>query len=107
MTETNFILVLNTCPTNEANNIAKDIIKKKIAACVNITPKINSIYFWSNTINEETESQLIIKTKITCLKKIEKYLLKTISYDNPEIIALPIIYGSNNYLKWINDIIET
>ncbi len=107
MENNNFILILTTCPPNEAEEISKELIKKKLAACVNIIPKINSVYFWSNTINSEIESQLLIKTKNACLKKIEAYLLETISYNNPEIIVLPIIYGSSNYLKWINDTIET
>ncbi len=107
MENNNFILILTTCPPNEAKEISKELIKKKLAACVNIIPKINSVYFWSNTINSEIESQLLIKTKNACLKKIEAYLLETISYNNPEIIVLPIIYGSSNYLKWINDTIET
>lgn len=107
MKNNTFILVLVTCLPSEAEEIARELIKKKIAACVNIIPKVSSIYFWDNIVNSDTESQLLIKTKSVCLQKIKIYLSQTLSYENPEIIALPIIDGSDSYLQWIEDSLKT
>lgn len=101
-----FVLVLVTCLPNEAKEVARALIKKKIAACVSIIPKVSSIYFWNNTVTSDRESQLLIKTKSVCLKKIKTYLSQALSYENPEIIALPIIDGSDTYLQWIEDSLE-
>lgn len=101
----NSIVVFVTCPKIvEARKIAKGLVKNRLAACVNIIPSINSIYFWEGKLYDDKEVLCIIKTKKALFKKIEIFVKKNHSYKVPEIIALPIIKGSKEYLKWIEEV---
>lgn len=98
------IVIFITAPSKkEAKDIAARLLKKKLAACVNIIAKIESLFWWQTKIDNAKETLLIIKTKKTKLAKIITLVKSIHSYDVPEIIALPIIAGEKKYLKWIND----
>ncbi len=97
-----YILILSTAPKVEAKEIAKKLIEKKLVACVNIG-SVDSIYYWANGICDDKEELLIMKTKEELFESVEKEIKLLHSYDTPEIIALPIILGSKEYLKWIDD----
>ncbi|KAF7632780.1 hypothetical protein Mgra_00007841, partial [Meloidogyne graminicola] len=84
-------------------NIAKEIVQKRLAACVNIIPQLTSIYEWKGKIEEENESMLIIKTVKDRLIELEDIVNKLHPYDIPEFIVLPIEKGSEAYLKWIHE----
>ncbi len=96
------IVFTTTSSKEEAKRIAKSIVEKKVAACVNIVDDINSIYWWKGSIEESREALLIIKTKINLLDKLIEEIKKIHSYEVPEIIAIPIIAGLRQYLEWIN-----
>ncbi len=97
-----FILILTTSPRKSlAQKIAKVLVKEKLAACVNISSPIESIYSWENKICSEKEFLLFIKTKKSLFDSVKNRILKLHSYEIPEIIALPITQGSSNYLEWI------
>jgi periplasmic divalent cation tolerance protein len=100
---TPFRLVLLTCATlAEARIIARSVVEKKLAACVNILPiPVESIYSWQSKIETTSEHLLLLKTSETKLKPLEKEVLRLHSYDTPEFIALPISEGSTAYLKWL------
>jgi len=103
----NPILIFITCANKrEAKIIAKALIKNKLAACVNIVDKIESIFRWQGKIDQAKEALLIIKSKKTKLSGIIKLVRAIHSYHVPEIIALPIIAGYKPYLRWINDSIR-
>lgn len=97
------VVFITVSSAKEAEKITKHIIGEKLAACVNIIPEVSSTYWWKNKIENSTESLLIIKTRKTCFKKLIKEVKKIHSYTVPEIIALPIIDGNKDYLKWISD----
>lgn len=80
--------------------IAMSLIEAKLAACVNLFP-LDSIYLWEGKINQEQEYQLIIKTDLSKFDELEAKIKTLHSYEVPEIIALPIIAGSNTYLDWL------
>lgn len=97
------ILVLVTAPDQEsANLIAKALLEKKLAACVNILPGLISLYNWDGELQDEKEFQLFIKTRSDLLEeKIIPLIQKLHPYDLPEIIAIPVVGGSSLYLAWI------
>ena len=99
-----FIVIFITCANKqEAEKIAAGLISAKLAACVNIVPGIKSLFWWENKIDQAQELLLIIKSKKTKLSGIIKKVKSLHSYSTPEIIALPIVAGNKDYLKWITD----
>jgi periplasmic divalent cation tolerance protein len=85
----------------EAETIAKTLVFEKLAACVNIVDKIRSIYYWDGRINDETEFLLVIKTTEENFGALERRIKELHSYQIPEIIALPVVQGSKDYLNWL------
>ncbi len=100
--ETAYGVVLVTASSQkEAEAIAHVLVQGQLAACVNITP-VQSIYRWNDELQHEQEWQLLIKTHLAQLAALEKTIREHHSYDVPEIIALPILRGSQPYLRWID-----
>lgn len=98
------IVVLVTAPKEpEARKIANYLVTKKLAACVNIMPKIESFFWWEGKIDKAKEFLLVIKTKKQLFNKLVKAVKSKHSYSVPEIIALPIIAGNKDYLEWISE----
>jgi periplasmic divalent cation tolerance protein len=98
------IVVLVTCGSEEqAANIANSLVEDRLAACVNIISPIRSIYRWEGKTWDEKEWMLIIKTRKKNFEGLEKRVKSLHSYSVPEIIALPIIEGSESYLKWLEE----
>ena len=103
MKQQNYIVVFITAKDNEeAQKIAKSLLKRRQVACVNIVPEVNSHFWWQDKLGSTQESLLVIKTKDTLLPDIIKSVRKIHSYDVPEIIALPIVGGNQDYLEWID-----
>lgn len=99
-----YIIVFVTCANiKEAKNIAKALVREKLAACVNIISGIQSIFWWENKIDRAKETLLIIKTRKTLFKKLASLVKSLHSYKVPEIIALPIVEGNRAYLNWIGE----
>ena len=102
--DTNEVVVYITAPTDEeAALIAKSLVESKLAACVNIIRSIRSIYSWQGRIEDDTEVLMIVKTQQELFEPLSSRVKELHSYDVPEIIALPIIEGSEDYLKWLRD----
>ncbi len=98
-----FILVLSTINTLKgAKKIAISLVKEKLAACVNISSAVQSIYSWKEKLCQEKEYLLFIKTQKKLYPRLEKRLKELHPYKVPEIIALPIEKGSSEYLEWVN-----
>ncbi|MCK4903781.1 MAG: divalent-cation tolerance protein CutA [Candidatus Marinimicrobia bacterium] len=101
------ILILNTvATTNEGKRIASDLIEKKLAACVNILPKMTSVYRWENKVHNEDEFLLIIKTAKHLEQEVYNYIRDNHSYDVPEIITLDIKNIDKKYSEWLNSSIK-
>lgn len=94
-------VILVTADSQEtASAIAKALVTKRLAACVNLFP-IHSVYRWQGTIQQDSEWQLIIKTDLGQAAAIESTLNEIHPYDVPEMIALAICYGAKPYLSWL------
>ena len=99
-----YIQVSTTTETkDQAQKIAKYLVEKKLAACVQISGAIESMYRWKGKVEIASESLCLIKTRTTLFKKIEAAIKKLHPYETPEIIAVPIIKGSREYINWLND----
>ena len=98
----NPLLVLVTVPSHsEGERIGRKLVETKLAACVNIIPHLYSIFFWQGKIVEEGEFLMLIKTMPDRMEELIKKIKKIHSYDVPEIIALPVVSGSSDYIKWV------
>ena len=103
MKQQNYIVVLIAAKDKEeAQKIATTLLKRRQAACVNIVPEVNSHFWWKDKLDAAQESLLIAKTRDVLLPDIVKSVKKIHSYSIPEIIALPIIGGNEEYLDWID-----
>ena len=99
-----YIQVLTTTKKKvEAQKIAKAIIEKRLAGCIQIVGPITSLYWWKRNIEKEEEWLLFIKSKKNLYQKLEKVIKEIHPYKMPEIIALPIIAGSKDYLRWLKN----
>ena len=103
MKKTDRIVVLITAGSEEeAHKIAELLVNEKKAACVNILPGVDSLFWWEDKLESARESLLLVKTKASLFPEIVGLVKRTHSYEVPEIIALPIIAGSEDYLKWLD-----
>lgn len=95
-------VVLTTCGSpEEARRIAQELVDRRLAACVNIVPQIESVYRWKDEIETATEWLLVIKTTAGTFERLRDAIAKLHSYDVPECIELAIEDGSATYLGWI------
>ena len=97
-------VVLSTCGSkDEANRIARTLVERRVAACVNIISPVESIYRWEERIDNATEWLLLIKTSAEKAPVVCDAIRELHSYDVPECITIPIEDGSAEYLKWIEE----
>ena len=100
-------LVLTTCGSaEEARRIAQEIVQRRLAACVNIVPQVESVYRWKGEIENASEWLLIIKTTAGALERLRYALGKLHSYEIPECIAIAIEDGNADYLEWIGESVD-
>ena len=102
MEEFTYIVAFITTPTaEEAWRISRVLLEQRKAACVNIVPRVSSYFWWQDKLDSKPESLLIVKTKASQLDKIVRLVKEVHGYDVPEVIALPIIGGNEDYLDWV------
>jgi periplasmic divalent cation tolerance protein len=101
--ENKYIVVFITAPSEQVGkDIAHALLEKKLAACVNIVAPINSLYIWQGETNDDEEVLLIVKTRAGLFEqKLIPAVKEVHPYDVPEIIALPVLLGDQDYLDWI------
>ena len=100
---TDKIVVLSTCGSaEEAAKIARALVEKKLAACVNVMPAVRSFYRWKDVIEDELEVLLVIKSSRALFNDLRVEIEKLHSYEVPEVIAVPIVDGSEGYLEWLD-----
>ena len=101
---TEFIIVLITVSKeDEAVRIAQELVDSRLAACVNMVKGIRSIYRWKGKREDEEEVLMVVKTRQDLFDGLKKRVKELHSYSVPEIIALPVMEGSEEYLKWLSE----
>jgi periplasmic divalent cation tolerance protein len=96
------VLLITTGSHQEAQKISRRLLERRKVACVNIAP-VDSAFWWESELDSAQERLLIAKTRASLLPDIIDLVKKDHSYEVPEVIALPIVGGNPDYLKWIDD----
>ncbi len=100
---THYIVVLVTAKDKkEAGRIARGLLRAKLIACANIIEGVQSLFWWQGKIDMSQEVLLVLKTKKILFRKVLNQVKSLHSYQTPEIIALPLVAGSEDYLAWIS-----
>jgi periplasmic divalent cation tolerance protein len=102
------IVALSTVGTAEdAERIARALVDRRLAACVNVVPKVVSVYRWKGEISRDEEMLLVIKTRRDRLDALREALVALHPYEVPELVALPIEAGHEPYLAWLDDSVSS
>jgi periplasmic divalent cation tolerance protein len=100
------VIMVTAASRRECRKIARHLVEARLAACVNITQGIESIYRWEGKLADEKEFVMLIKSTRGLFPRIKTEISRIHSYHTPEIICLPIIDGSRNYLQWVSDSVK-
>lgn len=104
MNSTPHILIYITCGNEEnARQIATTLVTERLAACVNILPTVQSVYRWQGKVQTDSEYLLLIKSTFATFPVLQERVRDLHQYELPEIIAVPIVAGSQPYLNWITE----
>jgi len=96
------IVVLITTPSlEEAEKLAQGMLKERLAACANIVRGVRSLFWWDGKLDEADECMLFCKTRSELAEALTNFVTQNHEYEVPEVIALPIMGGNDDYLKWI------
>ena len=98
-----FIAYITTKNIEEAKKIGETVLKERLAACANIIPAIESVYWWKGKIERDKESLLVLKTKKSLVSKLIKRVKELHSYDVPCVDIIPVTDGNKDYFKWIEE----
>ena len=105
--DSKYVIVFVTAPTgDDGRAIARALVREKLAACVNILPGITSIYIWEGEVCEDNEVLLIIKTRAEIFETLSTLVKEVHPYDVPEVIAMPLTTGAEDYLNWIDQVTQ-
>ena len=96
-----YIVVMVTAPEKDAPGLARALVEERLVACANLLPGLRSVYWWKGKIEDEPEVLCIMKTRSALFEALRTRVRELHSYQVPEIIALPILAGSEPYLDWI------
>ncbi len=100
------VVLITASSRRECKKIAQHLVEAQLAACVNITQGIESVYRWEGKIQTDPEYLMIIKTTRELFDELKHAVGQIHSYHTPEIICLPIIDGSRNYLDWVENSVK-
>jgi periplasmic divalent cation tolerance protein len=100
---TDKVVVLSTCASAaEGESIARALVEKRLAACVNVIAGMHSVYRWKDVIEQQEETLLVIKSSRALVEDLRAEIERLHSYEVPEVIVMPVVDGSERYLAWMN-----
>jgi periplasmic divalent cation tolerance protein len=103
-----FVVILVTAADeSQALEIARALVERRLAACVNLVGGVRSIFRWNDAIEEAREHLLIIKSRKSLVDSVIEAVRELHSYQTPEVIALPILAGSKPYMLWLSESLRT
>jgi periplasmic divalent cation tolerance protein len=102
-----YCVALCTCPPEKAEQIAGELVRRRVCACVNVVPGLTSVYEWKGAVEQDTESLLIIKTRADRFADLEAAVAELHPYEVFELVALPLERGNAAYLGWIDSVLDT
>ncbi len=100
------LIVVTTASKTEAETIAQILLSKKLIACANIVGPVASHFHWEGKIEQTEEYLILMKTRADLFSKLEEKVRALHSYEVPEILALPIVKGSEAYLEWLGSVLK-
>ena len=95
------VILITVASREEAERIARRLVEDRLAACVNIVPQVRSLFIWQGKFTQEDELLLVVKSRRARFRELAIAVKQLHSYSVPEIIALPILVGSSDYLRWV------
>ena len=102
--QSEYLLVLTTCPDQQvARHLARTLVERKLAACVQVSSPVTSFYRWDDNVCEEQEFSLQIKCLAACYPDLQQAVTEMHPYEVPELIAVPVSQGLPAYLEWIKE----
>jgi periplasmic divalent cation tolerance protein len=100
------LIYITTSSKKESTLIGNKLVSDRLVGCANIISDIKSFYWWHGNLEEDSESLLVVKSLLSNVDNIVKRVKELHSYENPCVVALPIINGSKEYLTWLKEEIE-
>lgn len=97
------LIVLVTCPKNEAESLATKLLEEELIACANIVPAVLSVYKWKGEVAKDEESLIVMKTTARFYDRLEARVKELHSYELPEVLALSVERGSDAYIQWVKE----
>lgn len=104
MTPGEFVIVLTTLPADsEVVRFATTLVQERLAACVNVLPEIQSVYWWGGQLEQDLERQVVMKTTAARIERLRERVKELHPYEVPEFLVIPVTEGDEAYLKWVRD----
>ncbi len=100
------VVLITASSSDEARAIGKTLVERRLAACVNIAPGVRSLFRWRGEIEDQEEALMVVKSRAELLPSIIEAVKQVHSYTVPEVIAIPILAGSTDYLAWLDESVE-
>ena len=97
------VVLITASSREEADRIARRLVEDRLAACVNIVPQVRSLFVWEGKLSQEDEVLLVVKSRLARFQQLATAVKRLHSYRVPEIIALPVVMGSADYLRWVSE----
>ena len=104
MTDEPYVQIQWTCGNlEEARQIARELVCKRLVACASIIPWVESVFFWNNQLDTAQETKVVFKTKAHRFEEVKTFILNHAQYEVPEILMTPILKGHQEYLEWVDE----
>ncbi len=100
------IVVLVTAPPDAAGPLARELVRRRLAACANVVSGMNSVFWWDGDVQAEAESLLVLKTTVGSFDALRSAVVELHPYDVPEVIGLPVNVALKAYADWVSSEVE-